>query len=419
VAWHLGLPLAAIGYAVLWRSPHDAVKTRVPAAIATSASGVAAAVCGLTWIAAAGGQWLPRLVVTDAAFSGLTHWVTGGTLLVTVLALALLWMRRASVLDYWLMVALVALTAEAATITFVAASRYTFAFYSVRTFDVIVGCSVLAALIWEMTRLYAKLAVAVRNLERERANKLMNLEVMVASVAHEIKQPLTVIATRSGIVRRLLKQAGADLGQAQRNLDEMESASLRVSQVFDNIRALFRNPGQSQQSVDLNELALESLDLMRSEATDRGVVVSAELASALPNVSGHKGQLQEVLVNLVQNAIDAMDDVRDRPRTLRVRTAVRDEEVAISIEDSGAGIEPQRMAGLFDAFVTTKPRGAGLGLGICRLIVDHHHGHLSASSELNRGSRFEITLPIQAAARSSAPAPRPAAMATARTAAQV
>jgi signal transduction histidine kinase len=198
----------------------------------------------------------------------------------------------------------------------------------------------------------------------------------------------------------------------------MEHASLRVSQVFDNIRALFKNPGQSQQPVDVNELALESLDLMRAEAADRGVVISADLANVLPRVTGHKGQLQEVLVNLVQNALDAMDDVRDRPRTLRVCTTVREERVVISIEDSGAGIEPQRMAGLFDAFVTTKPRGVGLGLGICRLIVDQHHGRLSASSELNKGSRFEIVLPVDGARPATVPVAPVPALATARTAAQ-
>jgi signal transduction histidine kinase len=418
VFWHLGLPVAAVGYTLLWGSGRDLVKTSIPVAITVSAVTVVGTVCALTWSAIAGGTSLPQLVVTETGFSELTHWVTATTLVVTLLALALVWQRRASVLDYWLMVALVALTAEAATITFVAASRFTFAFYSVRTFDVVVGCSVLAALIWEMTRLYAKLSIAVRNLERERANKLMNLEIMVASIAHEIKQPLTVIATRSGIVRRLLKHTGVEVDQAQRNLDEMENASLRVSQVFDNIRALFKNPGEGQQLVDLNELALESLNLMQSEASDHGIVVMAELARAPTHVSGHRGQLQEVLVNLVQNAIDAMDEVQDRPRTLRVCSAIRGEHVTVSVEDSGAGIDPQRLAGLFDAFVTTKPRGVGLGLGICRLIVDHHRGRLSASSELNKGSCFEITLPISGASHATMPARPPTAIARARTAAQ-
>jgi signal transduction histidine kinase len=271
-------------------------------------------------------------------------------------------------------------------------------------FGLVVSTAVLCALTWEMTRLYVRLAGAVQALRRERSSRLMNLEVVVASVAHEIKQPLTVIATRAGIVRRLLGRPHPDLDTARRNLDEIERAGFSVSEVLESIRALFRNPAQEKQSLDLNELALTALQTLSGDLNERGITISTVLAPVLPRVLGHKGQLLEVLLNVIQNAMEAMDGVTDRARTLRLTTgALARNQVAISIEDSGVGIARERLANLFDEFMTTKAHGTGLGLGICRMIVDRHDGQLTASSELDKGTRFDITLPSgESAARSEA-----------------
>jgi signal transduction histidine kinase len=185
---------------------------------------------------------LPPLVLTETTFAPLASSLSAINLAASVVALAVLWTRRRSVLDRWLMVALVAAVAEASLIAFVAATRYTVGFYAGRLFALVVSSSVLAAMLWETAQLYMRLSAAVRALQRERANKLMNLEVVVASVAHEIKQPLTVIATRSGVLQRLLKRPQPDLEAAQRNLAEMERASFGIAEVFESIRALFRNP---------------------------------------------------------------------------------------------------------------------------------------------------------------------------------
>jgi len=406
VFWHLGFASSVVAYAAL----KDRARAREADALAASAAwstvGAVVILTGLLALSVTAGHDLwPRLVVTDTAFARSASVVGGINLAMSVLGLALLWVRRRSVLDLWLIVAMSAAVAEAATITFVAASRYTAGFYAARIFAVVVSTAVLGALLWETTRLYLRLAAAVRALQRERANKLMNLEVVVASVAHEIRQPLTVIATRAGIVRRLLGRPQLDLDNARRNLDEMEQASFSVSEVFENIRALFRNPAQEKQPLDLNELALSALQTLSGDLNDRGITISTELAPDLPQVLGHKGQLQEVLLNIIQNAIDAMEAVADRPRTLRVTTGSRlRDHVTLSIEDSGIGIARDRLANLFDAFVTTKARGTGLGLGICRMIVDRHEGQLSASSEVDWGTRFDITLPVGGKAAASAAA---------------
>jgi signal transduction histidine kinase len=366
--------------------------------MASSVTVVVAVVGALTAGTIAGADYLPRLVVGERTFASLASAVTALDLLVSLVAFALLWRRRHSVLDEWLLVAVCAAIAETALVTFAGASRYTLAFYSARSFAFVVSSSVLAALIWEMTRLYARLALSYRALQRERANKLMNLEVMIGSVAHEIKQPLTVIAARNGIVRRLLQQPVVDLDKARRSLDEMESASLRVSQTFENLRALFRNPNEPGQPTNVNEVARASLELLDVELRGHHVSVGTDFEPDLPPVAGNRGQLQEVFVNLFQNAIDAMDEVVDRSRTLTVTTRRRDGEIVVAIEDAGCGIVPERLPSLFEAFTTTKPRGTGLGLGICRMIVDRHNGRLAASSELGKGTRFEITLPAAPAA---------------------
>ena len=405
--WHFGFGASVFAYAALKdREVSIATDQASPASFAwRSAFGVAVAAGALTWAVTAGHDFWPRLVVSETGFTPLSSYLSAINVLLSLSALGLLWTRRRSVLDRWLIVAMSAFFAEAATITVVAASRYTVAFYATRVFALIVSTAVLAALAWETATLYVRLAAAVRALQRERSNKLMNLEVIVASVAHEIKQPLTVIATRAGIVQRLLSRPQLDLDNARRNLAEMERASFSVSEVFESIRALFRNPAQEKQPLDLNELALAALQTLSGDLNDRGIAISTELAPELPQVLGHKGQLQEVLLNIIQNAIDAMDGVTERPRTLRVTTGsgARD-RVTLSIEDSGVGIARDRLANLFDAFLTTKARGTGLGLGICRMIVDRHEGQLSASSELNKGTRFEVSLPVGTQASRSAAA---------------
>jgi signal transduction histidine kinase len=402
--WHFGFASAVLVYGGL--KDRDAVRVDEGSALSVtwlSIATVAAVAAALTWSVTWGHDFWPVLVVTDTRFAPLSRSLSAVNLILSALAFGLLWARQKSVLDRWLLVATSAGVAEAAIITLVAASRYTVAFYSTRLFAVVVSTSVLAALLWESARLYARLAAGVHALQRERANKLMSLEVVVASVAHEIKQPLTVIATRAGVVQRLLARPQMDLQSVRRNLDEMERASFSISEVFENIRALFRNPAQEKQLLDLNDLALSALRTLSGELNDRGIGIRTELDSDLPPVLGHKGQLHEVLLNIIQNAIDAMDGVADRPRELRVTTGNRGRgHVTLAIEDTGVGIARDRLANLFEAFVTTKARGTGLGLGICRLIVDRHAGQLYASSELGKGTRFEVILPSEGSTAASA-----------------
>jgi PAS domain S-box-containing protein len=249
--------------------------------------------------------------------------------------------------------------------------------------------------ITDLRRTELALREAVAKLERERDNKLTNVEAIMAAIAHEVRQPLMAIVINGGAARRFLARVPADIDEATMNLNRIITDCRRASEVFDSILALFRREDQERQAIDVNEIALEVLQSSRGELAEQRVTTRTELASELPLVSGHRRQLQQVISNLVQNAIEAMDTT-DRDRVLRVRTGLHNRDaVMVAVEDSGPGIDSKQLGSIFDAFFTTKSHGIGLGLAICRMIVERHGGQLTAASDGNNGARFQFVLPIE------------------------
>jgi signal transduction histidine kinase len=261
---------------------------------------------------------------------------------------------------------------------------------------------VLASLFSERRESEARLARSNLTLQRERNNKLMNIDAITSAIVHEVRQPLAAIAANGSAGIRWLTKTPPDLDEVRAAMTRIVRDSHRASQVLESIRALFKSADLEAQPVDLNGIALGALDLLRGEFKDHGVITRAELAPELPLVPGHSGQLQEVMLNLVRNAIEAMDSITDRARVLRVRTE-RDgrEAIVVSVQDSGPGIDPEKLDSIFDAFVTTKPQGMGLGLAICQMIISRHEGQLSASADNKSGALFQFTLPIKSAVGSS------------------
>jgi two-component system NtrC family sensor kinase len=253
----------------------------------------------------------------------------------------------------------------------------------------------------ENTRLFNELQArtedldrSIGELQRERNNKLMNLEAMVASISHEVRQPLASIASNGGAALRFLKHEPPNLDEARSALNSMVQGSHRASKVFDNIRALFGKADQDHEPIKLNTLALDVLHTLRDDLKDRGIATRTSLRSELPPITGHEGQLQEVLINLVRNAIEAMDGVEQSRRVLQVRAEPHgDSAVALYVEDSGTGIDPKQLDNIFDAFITTKASGMGLGLAICRMIIERHAGQLSVTPAEPQGSIFRVLLP--------------------------
>ena len=219
---------------------------------------------------------------------------------------------------------------------------------------------------------------------------------MTASISHEVRQPLAAIATRSDTTLRLIELRPLDLAKVRSNLTTIGSECRRADQVFDNIRALFGGATLEKRAIDLNEIVLGAIHVLQSELEQRGITTHTEMTPDLPLVMGHSGQMQEVILNLIQNAIDAMRAVKDGRRSLHVRTDRHGRDaIVVAIEDSGPGIAPEKLGSIFDPFVSTKPNGMGLGLAICRMTIERHGGQLSASSGKNKGATFRFVLPTQ------------------------
>jgi signal transduction histidine kinase len=252
---------------------------------------------------------------------------------------------------------------------------------------------VLAALFAERRQSEARLATSNIMLERERSNKLMNLEAMAASISHEVRQPLTSITLSGSVLLRYLGDTPPKLEKARSAAEKVIAAGHRISQILDDIRTLFGRTERAAGQVNMNDLALEALRALDGELKNHNIVTHAHLKTELPPVMGHSGQLQQVIVNLIQNAIDAMDSVDSDRRVLQVTTEHDDGAISITIEDSGPGIDPKKSDKIFDAFFTTKVHGTGLGLAICRMIIERHDGKLSVSSADPHGAIFRIKLP--------------------------
>jgi signal transduction histidine kinase len=260
---------------------------------------------------------------------------------------------------------------------------------------VTIGTAVLAALFAERREAESRLIRTNMVLERERNNRLMSLEAMAASIAHEMKQPLTAIAGNSAAVIALLQQASPDLDEIREAERDISTDAHRAGHVLDGIRALFQKIDHGRQPIDMNAIVVEVLQSLHGELSEHGVRIRTDLSSDLPLVEGNANQLHQVIYNLVHNAVEAMHATTAQERALRLATArVAPAAISVTVQDSGPGIDPKKLDGIFDAFVTTKRHGMGLGLAICRVIAERHGGELTASPEGKNGALFQMVLPV-------------------------
>ncbi len=243
-------------------------------------------------------------------------------------------------------------------------------------------------------RRHTEEALAKLRAELARAARVTSLGLLTAAIAHEVNQPLAGIVANASTCRRMLAVDPPDVEGARETARRTIRDAERASEVVKRLRALFCKKGATCESLDLNEAAREVVALSLGELERNKVTVRTELAGGLPPVQGDRVQLQQVILNLLLNASDAMSGVDDRPRQLVIRTE-RDEEnrVRLCVRDTGVGFEPQGMDRLFDAFYTTKSSGMGIGLSVSRSIIESHKGRLWATPNEGPGATFSFSIP--------------------------
>jgi signal transduction histidine kinase len=392
---HAGFALFVITYTLL--KDADPIKWQPPcsvrAAIIASVGSVTALVCCATVLVTAGHELMPRLMLDTLRVSHLWYYVVGPMAVLVVLALVLLWLRHRSVLDLWLMVVLCAYAIEIALTAFPVPIRFSVGWYAGRVYGVLSGSLVLLILLEEITMLYGELLRAVLAQRREREVRLMTGDAVSASMAHEIQQPLSAIILYANASLRWLDRAAPDLDEAKAALQRIVTSGHRAGAVIENIRALFKRDGRTRTSLDVNNLIREALALVHDDLQTHRIAVQADYDQWFPRIEGNQVQLQQVLVNLITNAIDSMA-TEDGQRVLSLRSEVHNSgSVMVSVQDTGKGVEPSAIDRIFNPLFTTKAHGMGMGLAICRSIIDAHGGRLWMTANLPRGAIFHFSVP--------------------------
>ncbi len=231
--------------------------------------------------------------------------------------------------------------------------------------------------------------------ELAQVTRRTTLATMTASIAHEVSQPVAAIAVNANAGFRLLESSEPDLGAVRSALEQIVQDSHCASDILKNIRGMFRKDNQEGISLNVNDLVRDVLALARGELESQHIVVRRELLDTLPKIVGERVPLQQVLLNLTMNAADAMSSLTDRARELSIKTQVDESDsVLITIADDGIGLDPQNVNRIFEAFFTTKPQGMGMGLSICRSIIEAHRGRIWVTPGTPQGSVFYVQLPV-------------------------
>jgi signal transduction histidine kinase len=230
-------------------------------------------------------------------------------------------------------------------------------------------------------------------LELAHANRVATTGQLTASITHEVNQPITAAVTYALAAQRWLSAEPPNFREVDAALSHIVKEGNRAGEVVGRIRGLIKKAPARKDAVAINDAILEVIALTRTEAANNSVSVRTQLAEGLPRVQGDRVQLQQVLVNLIINAIEAMHDVGEEERELLISTRNEPDGVSVEVRDSGPGFTPAALERVFEAFYTTKSGGLGLGLSICRSIIESHNGRLWASPNLPRGASFQFALP--------------------------
>ena len=397
VLWHTTFPAAILIYA-LSKDTIGASKLLGRSTMATIAITVAcvlAVIAGLTWIVTTKTEYLPVLFTTDVRFQtqlgnqiNLALWLWGAT------ALTVLLFRRRTMLDLWLMVTLLAYMPNFLVAIIGSSIRFTIGWYAARCFILVASCMLLGVLLVETMFLYSRLASAMILQRRERAHRIMSVDEATAAIAHEIKQPLGAMSLNCDAALECLKATPLDLEELRSCLTDVKNDSSRANEIVVGVRALFKTTVRQRTMVEINRLAREVLRMVEHDLHVHGVSVSTEFQEDIPQVRADPIQLQQVILNLVKNAIDAIAIGPTTIKAIRLITTYDGKSVvSLYVQDTGPGITTENETQIFDPFFTTKTSGMGLGLSISRGIIEDHGGEFRLTETSSKGCIFEITLP--------------------------
>jgi C4-dicarboxylate-specific signal transduction histidine kinase len=292
------------------------------------------------------------------------------------------------------MVALCAYAIEIYLSAFVGPARFSAGWIAARIFGFVSSILVLSVLLYEITTLYMQLLRAVLAQRREREARLMTGDAVSASIAHEIKQPLGTIIASANAGLNWLDHVEPDLDEVRDALRLVVRAGNRTDAVIESIRAHFKKGARPHTSLDIDDVIREALAVVRDKLQTPRVVVRVGSNERTPRIRGEQVQLQQVLVNLISNAIDSMATMNGE-RVLSIRSEVHHSGyLMVSVGDTGKGLEPGAVDRIFNPMFTTKAHGMGMGLSICRSIIEAHEGRLWVTADEGRGAIFHFTVPV-------------------------
>ena len=397
ILWRTGFPGFVIGYALLKDADAGRAYGRgtVRATVGMSVTLAAGLVLGAILLNGLASHTLPGAFVEELSSSRLYPYYVGGpVLMVSCVAVTVLWFRRRSLLDLWLMVVMFLFVIEVPLSFWPNPARFSVSWYAFRGIDIFASSVILVVLLHEITTLYVRLLLAVDAQRREREARLLTGDAVAAAIAHEVRQPLSAIVTSADAGLRFLDRSMPALDKAMESLRRIAADGHRADQVIEGVRATFKNSVRERIPLDINEIVQEALALEQDDLRKHRILVQTAPTVQLPAVRGDRVQLQQVLLNLITNAIHAMA-TKEEPRVLSVKSeAYKGGGVLVSVADTGRGIDPHDTTRIFNPLFTTKPDGMGMGLAICRSIVEAHDGRLWVSPNTPQGAVFQFTLNV-------------------------
>ncbi len=395
VLWHTTFPAAILVFAL----SKDSSQVRLPGkstmpTIAVTVACVVAMIAGLTWIVTTKTEYIPSFYITNVRLqTRLGNQINFALLLWASATLAVLLFRKRTILDLWLIVALLAGMPNFLVAIIGSSVRFTIGWYAARCYVLIASFTLLTVLLIETTFIYSRLASALILQRRERNNRLLTVNAVTAAIAHELRTPLGSIALNASTGISQLRSSPPELQDLDGILVDIEAESHRAGAIISSIREMTNKTTGGRAVTNVEDVGRQALKLLQHDLQTNQVSIATEYQPNLPDVNVDSTQLQQVLLNLIKNAIESMSLVAPEARQLRLTTYFDDQSIFLSVQDSGPGIPVENRERIFDPFFTTKPGGMGLGLAICYSVIESHGGKLQLVKSDPAGSIFEVTIP--------------------------